>query len=304
MKGTRALGLLLGVAACAAGALAPATTQAAKPAHNVASAGLHINWKGNPLATIDPGHGSIKTEFSLNENARVKVRIYPVGSQKSVFKQLFLHDLAGQTKTIYWNGKNRHGKPVPLGKYYIVLTATTAKHATRTGTFGPFTALHTVAPKPAAAPAPAGAPTAPPVTVAAAGKHIVISLSRQTLYAYTGDHLDLQTYVTTGNPALPTPTGSYSVMTKQSPFWFISPWPIGSPYYYAPSLSNFAMLFRSGGYYIHDAPWRSAYGPGTNGAGQPGTNYGGTHGCVNVPYNAMVALWNWTSIGTAVFVVS
>jgi lipoprotein-anchoring transpeptidase ErfK/SrfK len=302
MKGIRTLGLLLGVAACTAAAVAPATTMAAKQAHHASAAGVHITWKGNPLATIDPGHGSITTQFSLNKNASVRVHIYPVGSSKPVYRQRFRHDLAGQTKTIYWNGKNRHGKPVPLGKYYIVLTATTAKHAVGTGTFGPFTALH-AAPKPAATAAPTGRPTAPPVTVAAAGKHIVISLSRQTLYAYDGNQLYLQTYVTTGNPALPTPTGSYSIMTKQSPFWFISPWPVGSPYYYPPSLSNFAMLFRSGGYYIHDAPWRSAYGPGTNGAGQPGTNYGGTHGCVNVPYNAMVSLWNWTSIGTAVYVM-
>jgi len=55
------------------------------------------------------------------------------------------------------------------------------------------------------------------------------------------------------------------------------------------------MLFRSGGYFIHDAPWRSWYGPGSN--------YGdGTHGCVNVPYSQMSFLWGWTTIGTTVVV--
>ncbi|MGH2443133.1 MAG: L,D-transpeptidase, partial [Chloroflexota bacterium] len=135
------------------------------------------------------------------------------------------------------------------------------------------------------------------------GKLIIVSLSKQTLYAYDGDHLVLQTLVTTGNPALPTPPGSYTVMQRIHPFEFISPWPVGSPYYYAPSWVQYAMLFRSGGYFIHDAPWRSAYGPGTNGPGQPGTNYGGSHGCINTPPDAMTFLWNWTPISTPVDVV-
>ena len=61
-----------------------------------------------------------------------------------------------------------------------------------------------------------------------AGKRIIVSLTRETLYAYDGDRLALQTYVTTGNPNLPTPPGHYSVMEKLSPFQFVSPWPSGS----------------------------------------------------------------------------
>ena len=135
------------------------------------------------------------------------------------------------------------------------------------------------------------------------GKKIIVSLSRETLYAYDGDRLALQTLVTTGNPALPTPTGTFTVMAKYHPFEFISPWPAGPPYWYAPSLAQYAMLFRDGGYFLHDAPWRSAFGPGTNGAGQPGTNYGGTHGCINIPPGPMLFLWNWTPPGTTVMVV-
>jgi lipoprotein-anchoring transpeptidase ErfK/SrfK len=136
------------------------------------------------------------------------------------------------------------------------------------------------------------------------GKEIIVVLSQQTLYAYNGTHLDLKTYVTTGNPALPTPVGTYSVMAKYHPYEMISPWPVGSPYYYAPSWMSYAMLFRDGGYFLHDAPWRSTFGPGTNGPGTPGTNYGGTHGCVNIPLSAMTYLWNWTPVGTKVLVVS
>jgi lipoprotein-anchoring transpeptidase ErfK/SrfK len=63
------------------------------------------------------------------------------------------------------------------------------------------------------------------------------------------------------------------------------------------------MLFQANGYYIHDAPWRSFYGPGSNVVyGAPGTNTGGSHGCVNTPYAAMAWLWNWTPIGTPVVI--
>lgn len=128
-----------------------------------------------------------------------------------------------------------------------------------------------------------------------AGKVIVISLSRQVLTAYQDGNTLVSTYVTTGRPDLPTPPGVYRIMAKYSPFLFVSPWGYGSSYWYPSSWTTYAMLFRSGGYFIHDAPWRSWYGPGSNfGAG--------THGCINVPYSPMSFLWRWTPIGTTVVV--
>ncbi len=127
--------------------------------------------------------------------------------------------------------------------------------------------------------------------------------SGQTLRAYQNGVLVHEDYVTTGMPELPTPPGAYQVMAKYSPYEMISPWPAGSPYYYPPSMTNFAMLFRDGGYFLHDAPWRAVYGPGTNlpHASDPGEPIG-THGCVNLPYPDMVWLWNWTPVGTTVVV--
>ena len=136
------------------------------------------------------------------------------------------------------------------------------------------------------------------------GSHIVVSLTKEPLYAYNGDKLVMNTLVTTGNPALPTPTGHFTIFAKFHPFEFISPWPQGSPYYYPPSWTSYAMEFQSEGYFIHDAPWRTVYGPGSNGPGTPGTNYGGTHGCVNVPYKPARFLFYWASIGTPVDIVS
>jgi lipoprotein-anchoring transpeptidase ErfK/SrfK len=135
-----------------------------------------------------------------------------------------------------------------------------------------------------------------PVTYnAGVGKVIVISLSRQVLTAYQDGNAILTTFVATGRPQLPTPPGVYHIFARYSPYKMISPWGYGSPYWYPPSWTNFAMEFIGGGYFIHDAPWRSWYGPGAN-------LYNGTHGCVNVSYSPMVTLWNWAPIGTTVVV--
>lgn len=142
-----------------------------------------------------------------------------------------------------------------------------------------------------------------PTRVAAyPGKHISISLRRQRLRAWDGNRVVLVTPVTTGNSILPTPTGWFTIYAKYSPYEFISPWPYGSRFYYPPSRVNFAMEFLRG-YFVHDSPWRSAYGPGTNRYDDPGTNYGGTHGCVNVPYWAERFLYYWAPIGTPVHIV-
>jgi lipoprotein-anchoring transpeptidase ErfK/SrfK len=134
-------------------------------------------------------------------------------------------------------------------------------------------------------------------------KAIMISLAQQTLRAYEDGRLQLVTYVTTGGPELPTPPGHFQILARFSPFTFVSPYPTSSPWWYPPSPVTWAMLFQQNGYYIHDAPWRSFYGPGSNVVyGAPGTNGGGSHGCVNTPYTAMAWLWNWTPIGTPVVV--
>jgi hypothetical protein len=130
---------------------------------------------------------------------------------------------------------------------------------------------------------------------AGVGKVIVVSLSRQVLTAYQDGNAILTTFVATGRPQLPTPPGVYHIFARYSPYKMISPWPYGSPWWYPSSWTSFAMEFIGGGYFIHDAPWRSWYGPGAN-------LYNGTHGCVNVPYSPMATLWNWAPIGTTVVV--
>ena len=133
-------------------------------------------------------------------------------------------------------------------------------------------------------------------------KRITISLARERLRAWEGNKVVLVTPVTTGDRLLPTPTGHFTIFVKRSPYTMISPWPKGDYRWYPPSSMSFAMEFARG-FFIHDAPWRSVYGKGSNQGTQPGTNYGGTHGCVNVPYNAMKFLYSWAPVGTPVHIV-
>jgi hypothetical protein len=138
------------------------------------------------------------------------------------------------------------------------------------------------------------------------GRLILISLSQQWLWAFQNQRMLFSSPVTTGRPQLPTPTGVFSITQKVTDTTFISPWGPGSPYYYSPEHVNYAMLFLTGGYFIHDAPWRYDFGPGTNvphvlGNGQTET---GSHGCVEMPTKTAAWLFNWTGYGTRVWIVN
>ena len=133
-------------------------------------------------------------------------------------------------------------------------------------------------------------------------KAITISLQEQVIRAYSHGQQVFWTYVTTGRPGLETDPGSFKVYWKVSPWTMHSPWPVGSPNWYPDSKVHMVMWF-NGGDGIHDAWWRSVYGPGTEYPHYDPTGEDfGTHGCVNVPYPNMVWLWNWTPTGTPVIV--
>ena len=136
-------------------------------------------------------------------------------------------------------------------------------------------------------------------TAVGSGKVITISLSLQEM-VFWQDGCEVQaTPVTTGRPALPTPTGRFHVFYKTTPFQMISPWPQGSPYYYNPTWVTWVMEFDSGGYFIHDAYWESpgAYGPGSN-----DNLAAASHGCVHTPTSVMQWAYSWTPIGTPVVI--
>jgi L,D-transpeptidase catalytic domain len=252
-----------------------------------------LRWLSPSKVVLNPYVGGQTFKFTTDKDASVGLGLYRVGAGSPTATYSFRSLRAGQVATIAWSGKQRNGKPVPRGYYFFSARAEDrAANFTQVNLGGIY--LH----PDQGLKIPTGQ-----ILYPGGGKIIIVSISREALYAYDGTQLVQQTLVTTGNPALPTPPGSYVVQAKYSPFQFISPWPAGSAYWYPPSWSQWAMLFRDGGYFLHDAPWRSVFGPGSNGPGQPGTNYGGTHGCINIPPGPMSFLWGWTQVGTAVDVV-
>jgi lipoprotein-anchoring transpeptidase ErfK/SrfK len=146
------------------------------------------------------------------------------------------------------------------------------------------------------------APPAPNITTS--GKVILVSLSKQWLWAYTNKVAIFNTPVTTGQPGLETPTGTYPVLSKVRNKVFISPWPQGDPNYYSPEQTNYALYFLDGGFYIHDAPWRKVFGPGSNvpHTAPDGTKETGSHGCVNVPTSAGAWLYDFAPVNTTIII--
>ena len=173
-------------------------------------------------------------------------------------------------------------------------------------------------------------PTGVPVPPSISGHVILVSLERQQLYAYENGVYAFTIPVETGRPELPTPTGVYSIYLKSCSDlrWqsnsaptsahnaycehsgdgyqelFRSPWPEGSPNWYAPTHINYALAFRDGGFFLHDAWWHVKFGPGGNVPHQlpNGVWETGSHGCVGMTTAAAEKLYLWAPIGTAVYI--
>lgn len=137
--------------------------------------------------------------------------------------------------------------------------------------------------------------------------------------------------VETGRPELPTPTGVFHVFLKncsdlrwtsnsapttrhnvncvehngdRHQAMFTSPWPAGSANWYAPTHINYALEFKEGGFYLHDAWWHVAFGPGANTPHRlsDGTWETGSHGCIGMRISDAERLYAWAALGTPVFV--
>jgi lipoprotein-anchoring transpeptidase ErfK/SrfK len=128
-------------------------------------------------------------------------------------------------------------------------------------------------------------------------KAVVVRLGSQTLTAYLNGKPVLETPVTTGRPALPTPIGSFSVLNRNSPYVFHSPWPPGNPFYYPPTPVTWAMEFYDGDF-LHDDPGE----PDSDFGSDSQNGYFASHGCVHIPHDAMAFLYNWLPVGAPVIV--
>jgi hypothetical protein len=137
-------------------------------------------------------------------------------------------------------------------------------------------------------------------------KVVVVSLAEQAIRVYQNGKLLKSFLVTTGQPDLPTPPGTWWIEGKKSPTEFKADVPKSSPNWYPPTPINYAMQFHSNGYFLHDSWWRSEYGPGTNfpHLDPGGTQYSihGSHGCVNMSKDDAAWLYGFVQLYTHVMI--
>ena len=124
------------------------------------------------------------------------------------------------------------------------------------------------------------------------GTYVEIDIDNQTVYYYEDGQCLVETPCVTGTGSVPrrsTPTGVFHIYDKQrSRTLYGDIQPDGS-YGYA-SFVNYWMRF-CGGCGLHDATWRDSFG---------GDIYwdSGSHGCVNLPYEAAAQMYEIVEEGT------
>jgi lipoprotein-anchoring transpeptidase ErfK/SrfK len=132
----------------------------------------------------------------------------------------------------------------------------------------------------------------------APAKLIVVHLATQELIAYENGCPFLTTAVTTGRPALATPTGTFRVRRKALAMELVSPWPKGSPNWYPAVTVHDYLALTDSGLALHSAEWEPA---DAWGAGSQNGPYG-THGDVNVQSRPLRHLYEWATVGTTVII--
>jgi hypothetical protein len=138
------------------------------------------------------------------------------------------------------------------------------------------------------------------------GKVMVTSLTEQTLRLYDNGKLVKAIPVVTGRMEAPSPPGLWHIFYMGTNLTFKSDEPKNSPLWYPPTPINYGMEYHWGGFFYHDATWRTYFGPGAN---MPHPDYtsgqysdDGSHGCINMTLANTAWLYNWVQIGTPAIV--
>ncbi len=116
--------------------------------------------------------------------------------------------------------------------------------------------------------------------------YIEVDMTEQMMYYYQDGKLEIETPIVTGNTGrrMGTPAGVNYVYGKARNRILQGPGYASHVNFWMPVKGNIG---------IHDASWRSEYG---------GEIYktGGSHGCINTPYDAMSQLYDMAEVGTPV----
>lgn len=121
--------------------------------------------------------------------------------------------------------------------------------------------------------------------------YVEVDISDQNLKFYKDNKVVMSTDVVTGKNSTPTDIGSYEIEYKAKNVTLKGYNEDGSKY---ASPVSYWMPF-NGGEGLHDATWRSYFGGSIY-------EYGGSHGCVNMPYSSAQELYNQVDAGTKVLV--
>lgn len=124
-------------------------------------------------------------------------------------------------------------------------------------------------------------------------KYIEINLSRQYLWAYENGQVVHSAPITSGatGAGLGTVTGLFAIYSKRTNTYLN-----GSQYGYDYNVFvNYWMPFYKG-FGLHDASWRNGRFGGQD------YYYNGSHGCVNMPAGTAAFIYNWSDVGTPVWV--
>ncbi len=121
-------------------------------------------------------------------------------------------------------------------------------------------------------------------------KHIVISLSEQTLYAYDGDYLFMKEKVSTGVKDTETPTGNFIIYRKTPSRYMQGPIPGATEKEYDTPGVPWDLYFTKDGAVIHGAFWHNNFGKVFS------------NGCVNLPPEKAKILYAWADVGVPVIV--
>jgi hypothetical protein len=132
----------------------------------------------------------------------------------------------------------------------------------------------------------------PPVTTVSGApvdpngeKWVLINITLQYLWAYQGDQVLWQGYVSTGKATFETPTGSFHVLSKLPSQTMAGV--IGGESYNVPDVPD-VMYFTDRGHALHGTYWHNNFGTPMS------------HGCVNLPMDVAAWMFQWAPVGMRV----
>ena len=114
---------------------------------------------------------------------------------------------------------------------------------------------------------------------------VQISISLQYLWAYQGDQVLWQGYISTGLAKFATPTGSFRILSKLESQTMEGV--IGGEYYNVPNVPD-VMYFTDRGHALHGTYWHNNFGTPMS------------HGCVNLPVDVADWMYKWAPMGMRV----